>query len=103
MAGVAGVIVHVFEAGFHIATARVLQDVELIPTGTNHRFDQGHMNRAHLRANNRIVLLHVLDELLTMRVSGHGGVVVAGLLGILGVRHAGGAVRSAILVGDCGL
>ena len=100
---VAGVIVHVFEAGFHIATARMLQDVELVPTGTNHRFDQGHMNRAHLRANNRIVLLHVLDELLTMRVSGHGGVVVAGLLGILGVRHAGGAVRSAILVGDCGL
>ena len=38
-----------------------------------------------------------------MRVSGHGGVVVAGLLGILGVRHAGGAVRSAVLVGGCGL
>ena len=38
-----------------------------------------------------------------MSVAGHGGVVVAGLLGILGVRHAGGAVRSAVLAGDCGL
>ena len=81
----------------------MLQDVELVAAGADDRLDQGHVDRAHLRADNRIVLLHVLDELLTMRVSGHGGVVVAGLLGILGVRHAGGAVRSAILVGDCGL
>ena len=100
---VAGVVVHVFEAGFHVAAARVLQDVELVAAGADDRLDQGHVDRAHLRADNRIVLLHVLDELLTMRVSGHGGVVVAGLLGVLGVRHTSSAVRSAVLAGDCGL
>ena len=100
---VTGVVVHVFEAGFHVAAARVLQDVELVAAGADDRLDQGHVDRAHLRADNRIVLLHVLDELLTMRVSGHGGVVVAGLLGVLGVRHTSSAVRSAVLAGDCGL
>ena len=100
---IAGVVVHVFEASLHVFARGVLEDVELVAAGADHRFDEGEVDRAHLRGDDRVVLLHVLDELLTVRVTGHGRVVVAGLLGILGVRHAGGAVRSAVLAGDCGL
>ena len=100
---IAGVVVHVFEASLHVFARGVLEDVELVAAGADHRFDEGEVDRAHLRGDDRVVLLHVLDELLTMRVSGHGGVVVAGLLGVLGVRHTSSAVRSAVLAGDCGL
>ena len=55
---VAGVIVDVLEAEFDVLAARGLEDVELVSAGADDRLDQRHVDRAHLGADDRVVLLH---------------------------------------------
>ena len=106
---IAGVVVHVFEASLHVFARGVLEDVELVAAGADHRFDEGEVDRAHLRGDDRVVLLHVLDELLTVRVTGHGRVVVAGLrlrglrLGVRGIVRGAVAERGETHIGDVAL
>ena len=76
---VAGVVVDIFEAGFHVFTAGVFENVELVAAGADRGFHQGEVDRAHLRSHDGVVL-HVFAEWHAVGVLRHGGGIVRGLL-----------------------
>ena len=76
---VAGVVVYIFETGFHVFTAGVFENVELVAAGADRGFHQGEVDRAHLRSHDGVVL-HVFAEWHAVGVLRHGGGIVRGLL-----------------------
>ena len=76
---VAGVVVDVFQTGFHVFAAGVFENIELVTAGTDHGFHQGEVDRAHLRSHDGVVL-HVFAEWHAVGVLRHGGGIVCGFL-----------------------
>ena len=93
---IAGVVVDVFEASFHVLTAGVLQNVELVAAGADDGFHQREVDRAHLRSHDGVVL-HVLAERDAVRVLGQGRRVVCGRALAICLRF-GGFLRFALAV-----
>ena len=74
---IAGVVVHIFETGFHILTAGMFKNVELVAAGTDDGFHQGEVNRAHLRSHDGVIL-HILAKRHAVRILRHGGRIMRG-------------------------